>query len=54
MKSARFFRDNYYSDLAEGNILRSPGEATIEDVKGVAPAFVVTAEADILHDGKYK
>lgn len=48
------FFDNYKTEEAKDSILLCPSKATVEDVTGVPPALVVTAEADVLRDGKWK
>ena len=45
-----WFWDNYISTEERDNIYASPLKATLGDLKGVAPAYVQTAENDVLRD----
>ncbi|KAI8971944.1 alpha/beta hydrolase fold-domain-containing protein [Mycotypha africana] len=46
---SKMFHDNYKSDEAtDDNIFFCPGKASIEDLKGLPPAFLMTCEADVL------
>jgi acetyl esterase len=47
----RWFWDQYTTDAAErADITASPLRATLDDLAGLPPALVVTAEADVLRD----
>lgn len=47
----KWFWDNYTTDAAQRkNITASPAQATIEQLKGLPPAFIETAENDVLRD----
>ncbi|MFD8481028.1 alpha/beta hydrolase [Kitasatospora sp. NPDC059673] len=47
----QWFWDQYTADLTQrAEITASPLRATVEDLKGLPPALVVTAEADVLRD----
>ncbi|KAI8150424.1 Alpha/Beta hydrolase protein [Fennellomyces sp. T-0311] len=51
LKLMEWFWNHYVPDEKERTaITASPLYATPEDLKGIAPAFVVTAEADVLRD----
>ena len=47
----KWFWDNYLPDVAKGKeIYASPLQASIEQLKGLPPALVQTAENDVLRD----
>ena len=50
-KSMKWFWDNYIPDEKDRNdITARPLHASIEELKGLPPAFIATAEADVLRD----
>jgi acetyl esterase len=46
-----FFYNNYKPEVTD-NTLFAPAKATVEDVTGLPPVLLMTAEADVLRDGK--
>lgn len=53
-EQATVFLANYMTEEAKGNILFAPDLATTEQLKGLPPALLIVAEADIIRDGKMK
>lgn len=43
----------YTTDSAKGNVLFTPILATTEELTGLPPAFVMSAEADVLRSGMH-
>ncbi len=47
----KWFWDNYTTDAAKRKeITASPGQATVDQLRGLPPAFIQTAESDVLRD----
>ncbi|CAO3619066.1 unnamed protein product [Cunninghamella echinulata] len=53
--SMKWFWDAYLPDKSKRNeITASPLKATVEELKGLPPALIITGEADVLRDGGEK
>lgn len=52
-KMMEYFWDMYADKTERQNILACPLKATVDELRGLPPALIITAEADILRDGKW-